>query len=325
MPSSVRIQRNIAFLAVFLFIIKIIAWRWTHSVAIFTDAMESIVNVVAGLIGWYSVWLAAKPRDRNHPYGHGKVEFISASIEGTLIIIAGLIIIYEAILKIKHPQQIQKLDWGLILIGFTAVLNYGVGSYAVKHGLSKRSMAVEAAGRHLKTDTYSTGGVIIGLALMWVTGWYWLDTVIALVIAFFILYTGYKVIRKSLAGIMDEADIKLLDDLIRFLNQNRRPSWIDLHNLRMVQYGKTLHLDGHITLPWYYTVRQAHDETEALTLMIRQQFGNAIELFLHVDYCEDFSCKICFLKDCQVRRHAPEKRIQWTTENVLQDRKHQIN
>jgi divalent metal cation (Fe/Co/Zn/Cd) transporter len=121
---------------------------------------------------------------------------------------------------------------------------------------------------------------------------------------------------------MDEADMQLLDNLIGFLEQHRRPQWIDLHNLRMVQYGTTLHLDGHITLPWYYTVRQAYEEIEALNLMIRQEFGNAIELFLHVDYCEEFSCKICFLTSCQVRLHDPEKRVEWTTENVLQNKKH---
>src|SRR5690606_12023319 len=115
MISTIKIQRNITLLAIALFIIKIIAWRWTGSVSVFTDAMESTVNVAAGFLGWYSIWLSAKPRDKNHPYGQGKVEFISASIEGTLIMVAGLIIIYQAIIHINNPPHIQKIDWGLVL------------------------------------------------------------------------------------------------------------------------------------------------------------------------------------------------------------------
>jgi len=324
MLSAIKIQRNITVLAITLFIIKIIAWQWTKSVAVFTDAMESTVNMAAGFIGWYSVWLSSKPRDKNHPYGHGKVEFISASIEGTLIIVAGVVIIYEAITHLKNPHEIQKLDWGLALLGITAIINYWAGSFANKRGIKSRSMALEAAGNHLKTDTYSTIGVIAGLALMWLTGWYWLDIIIAFAMAGFIIYAGYKVIRKSLAGIMDEADLDLLEHLINFLEANRHPSWIDIHNLRMVQYGNILHLDGHITLPWYFTVQQAHNEIESLNDMIQNKFGNKIELFLHVDYCEDFSCKICDLKNCNVRRHPKEKHIPWTIDNVLRNRKHDI-
>lgn len=326
MQSSIRIQRNITALAILLFVIKMIAWQWTKSVAIFTDAMESTVNVAAGFIGLYSIWLSAKPRDKNHPYGHGKVEFISASIEGTLIIVAGLVIIYQGIINLKNPKAIERLDWGLALLAITAILNYFVGTYAKRLGIKDRSMTLEAAGNHLRTDTFSTVGLIFGLGIMWLTGWYWMDVVIAFIVAAIILWTGYKVLRKSLAGIMDEADLKLLKELIEFLEEKRseHPAWIDIHNLRMVQYGQILHLDGHITLPWYLTVKEAHNEIEELTEIIHQRFGNMIELFLHVDYCEDFSCEICAKNDCQVRQHPQLKSIPWTMENVLQNRKHRI-
>lgn len=325
MPQTLKLQRNIAFLATGLFIIKTIAWWYTGSVAIFTDAMESIVNVATGFFGWYSVWLAAKPRDRNHPYGHGKVEFISAAIEGTLICIAGLIIVFEAVRKIGEPIVLHKLDLGLILIGLTAVINFLVGIFAVKHGKARRSAAVEAAGRHLTTDTYSTTGVIVGLILLKITGWLWLDVTIALIVAAIILFTGYKVLRSSLAGIMDEADFKLLNELIDYLNEHRRPQWTDIHNLRLIQYGHVLHLDGHLTLPWYYNVKEAHEEIKALDQLIRQKFGNAIEIFVHVDNCEPFSCAICSLKNCPERLQPHSQTIKWTMENVLQDKKHQLD
>lgn len=325
MTKTLNIQRNIAFLATALFIVKSVAWWYTGSVAIFTDAMESIINVVTGFFGWYSVWLAAKPRDRNHPYGHGKVEYISAAIEGTLICIAGVLIIFEAVRNIGQPIVIHKLDTGLLLIGFTALVNFVVGIAAIGHGKKQRSAAVEAAGRHLTTDTYNTIGVIAGLILLKITGWLWLDLVIALLVAVIILFTGYKVLRSSMAGIMDEADFKLLNELIDYLNEHRRPQWTDLHNLRLIQYGRVLHLDGHLTLPWYYNVKEAHEEIKALDHLIRQKFGNSIEMFVHVDNCETFSCAICSLKNCPERLQAHQQTIKWTLENVLQDRKHQLD
>jgi len=322
MTPAVRLQRNIAFLAIALFLIKILAWWYTRSVSVFTDAMESTVNVATGLIGWYSIWLAAKPRDRNHPYGHGKAEFISSAVEGTLIIIAGLVIIYEAVRHLLHPQPVARLDWGLALLAFTAAVNYGAGTYAVRRGIKVKSAALQAGGKHLITDTYSTIGILAGLALLKITGWPWLDPAVAILFALIILVTGYRVMRKSLAGIMDEADLTLLEALIHYLETHRRPSWIDLHNLRMIQYGNVLHLDGHLTLPWYYTVREAHHEIESLHQLIRQKFGDAIELFVHVDGCESYSCRICSLQECPVRQHPLAGRISWKTENVLRNRKH---
>ena len=135
--ETLRIQSWILFVAVLLFSIKIIAWWLTRSVAILTDALESIVNVIAGLVGLYSLSIAYKPRDSNHPYGHGKAEFLSAAIEGTLIMLAGLFIIYEAITQLIHPRKLQQLNYGILLIGISAIINFIVGLYAVKKGKDK--------------------------------------------------------------------------------------------------------------------------------------------------------------------------------------------
>lgn len=325
MISTIRLQRNIAFLAILLFIIKIIAWWWTKSVAVFTDAMESTVNVATGLIGWYSVWLAEKPRDRNHPYGHGKAEFISAAIEGTLIFIAGILIIYEAAVHIREPKSIKDLNVGLLLLAITAAINFLAGRYAIAQGKKMHSATLEAGGRHLCTDTYSTIGIIIGLVLLMITKWQWLDAAVAVVFAVIIIATGYKVLRKSLAGIMDEADLSLLEELITYLQTSRKAQWIDLHNLRMIQYGSTLHLDGHLTLPWYFTVKEAHKEIDVLDTLVREKFGYSVELFVHVDGCESFSCSICQLDECPVRQHDFEALILWNPGNVLENRKHHLD
>jgi len=322
MNASIKLQRNIALLAFVLLAIKLLAWYWTGSVAVYTDALESIVNVVSGLFGWYSLWLAAKPKDLNHPYGHGKVEFISSAIEGMLIIIAGIAIIYEAIQHWFEPRVIQKLDYGLLLLLATGLINYAVGTYALRKGKRKMSATLQAAGSHLRTDTYSTLGIVLGLFLLKITGWQWLDIAVAVVFAIIILATGYRIMRRSLAGIMDEADIKLLQELIDYLNKHRRPSWIDLHNLRIIQYGHVLHLDGHLTLPWYFTVREAHEEIEALNQLIQDKFGTAVEMFVHVDGCEPYSCPFCCKMDCEVRQHPYQHQLPWTTENVLLNKKH---
>ncbi|MNU65092.1 Ferrous-iron efflux pump FieF [compost metagenome] len=323
--NPVRIQRNIAFLAIFLLAFKMVAWLLTGSVAIFTDALESIVNVVAGLFGWYSLWLAAKPRDANHPYGHGKVEFISAAIEGTLISIAGLVIIIESVKGLGKPHALQKLDIGLVLVAFTAVVNYIVGTYAINTGRKNRSATMEASGRHLRTDTYSTIGIVVGLVLIRFTGWLWLDGVVAIVFAIIILVTGYRVLRNSISGIMDEADMSLLEEAITYVNEHRRPAWIDLHNLRIIRYGNVLHLDGHLTVPWYYTVVQAHEEMKALEDLVVDKYGTTVELFIHLDPCEPFSCPLCTIENCTVRKVPFRYRIEWDIDNVMKNSKHLLD
>ena len=322
--ENLRLQKWVVITALFLFAIKIIAYFLTHSVAILTDALESTVNVIAGVIGWYSLYISAKPRDVDHPYGHGKAEFISAAVEGTLIAIAGFIIIYESVDHFLHPQPLKQLDYGILLIGATALINFLVGYRSVQKGKKNNSLALIASGKHLQTDTYSTLGIIAGLALIYFTGKSWIDSAVAIVFAFIIIRTGYKIIRSSLAGIMDEADIDLLKKMIGHLNEHRRVNWIDLHNLRVIKYGGVLHIDCHLTVPWYLNVREAHLEIDELIGLIKHQFGESIEFFVHTDGCLEFSCSLCSKFDCQVRRRPFEKRVQWTLENVVSNKKHRL-
>lgn len=311
--------------AITLFIVKLIAWFLTGSLAILTDALESIVNIVAGFLGLYSLNLASKPKDADHPYGHGKVEFLSAGVEGSLIIIAGFYIIYEAVQSLFYPHLIQKLNTGIILIAFTAVVNFIIGKLCIKTGRKNKSLQLIAGGRHLVTDTFSTVSILVGLLIIYFTGYVFIDTVIAFLVASFIIYTGYKIVRVSVAGIMDEADDQLLKDIVDLLNKNRKENWIDLHNTRIIKYGSTLHCDCHLTVPWYLTVREAHAEIEALAGLIKNEFGEAVELFVHSDACCDFSCKICSKQNCMVRKHDFENRITWTIKNISNDARHTIN
>jgi len=322
--QNLQIQKWVAAISVLLLITKFFAYYLTHSVSILTDALESIVNVAAGFIGLYSLYVAAKPKDIDHPYGHGKAEFLSAAIEGTLITSAGAIIIYKAIMSFISPAELQKLDYGIYLVAAAGIINFIVGFITEKKGEKSNSVALIASGKHLKSDSYSTFGIIAGLILIYFTKLKWIDPAVAIIFGLIIIYTGYKILRRSIAGIMDEADIELLKKIVDILNKNKRENWVDLHNLRVIKYGTVLHIDCHLTLPWYLNVHEAHTEVEALSALVRKEFGESVELFVHVDGCLPFSCKVCNKQNCNVRKHNFEKRIDWTLENVLQDKKHQV-
>jgi len=320
--QNFRIQLWITTLSIVLFVAKIVAYNLTHSLSILTDALESIVNVLAGFIGLYSLFIAAKPRDIDHPYGHGKAEFISAASEGALITGAGFLIIYETIQNIVHKHPIGKLDTGLILIGITGLINYIAGYVCLKIGKKNNSLALQASGKHLQIDTYSTFAIIIGLLIMLLTHWVWLDKVLASLMSLFIIYNGYSIIRESLAGIMDEADMTLLNKFVAILNNHRRENWVDLHNLRVIKYGSTLHIDCHLTVPWFINVHEAHDEVEALGKIITNTFGHSIESFVHTDGCLPFGCPICIKKDCEKRKHPFLNQLEWTLDNTISNQKH---
>lgn len=323
--ESYSIQKTVTIIAVLLFIVKLLAWYITNSVAILTDALESTVNVITGFVGLYSLHLASLPKDENHPYGHGKAEFLSAALEGSLISVAGLIIIYEAINNLKHPHPIGRLDYGIYLVSLTAAVNFIAGYFAIRKGTKNNSLALIASGKHLQSDTYSTIGIILGLALIALTGIGWLDSAVALVFAFIIIITGYRIVRSSIAGIMDEADKTLLDDIVAYLNHCRVPEWIDLHNLRIIKYGSVLHLDCHMTVPWYLNVNEAHTEVDRLERIIREKYGMSVELFVHLDGCQPFSCPICDKTDCPVRQHPFQRKIDWTVENISLNSKHRMS
>lgn len=322
--QNLKVQKWVAAISLVLLVAKFFAYYTTHSVSILTDALESIANVGAGILGLYSLHVAAKPKDFDHPYGHGKAEFLSAAVEGTMITCAGAIILYKAIKNLFYPIAIHQLDFGIWLIAATAVVNFILGYYCLRIGKKNHSIALKASGRHLQSDTWSTIGIIIGLVLLHFTQWQWIDSVVAIFFGLLIIYTGYKILRRSIAGIMDEADIKLLTRLVDLLNRNRSENWVDLHNLRVIKYGSVLHLDCHLTVPWFLNINEAHLEIDALADLVRKEFGETMELFVHTDGCLPFSCKICTKENCRERKYNFEKRIDWTLENISENKKHEL-
>ncbi|MDB5281361.1 MAG: cation diffusion facilitator family transporter [Bacteroidota bacterium] len=320
--AALRIQLFAVVIGVLLLFAKFMAYLYTHSNTVLTDAIESIINVVAGLFALYSLYLASKPKDYDHPYGHGKVEFISAGFEGILIVIAGGIIIVKSVIGFFHSRPLEHLDIGIIVISVSGIINYVIGAVLEKAGTQNDSLTLKADGAHLKSDAYSSLGIFIGLILILCTGWGWLDNVVAIIFGFIIGFLGVRLVRKSIAGIMDEADESLIASIVTHLNEHRQTAWIDIHNLRVIQYGNKLHVDCHVTLPWYFTLEQAHHEIEEIAIIMNKKHKTQIEFFIHEDPCIIESCKICMIEDCPVRQEAFKEKIIWTVENVRTNRKH---
>ncbi|WP_394673841.1 cation diffusion facilitator family transporter [uncultured Chryseobacterium sp.] len=320
--EKIGFQKLIAVFGIILFIGKLVAWKLTNSDAVFSDAMESIVNVISAFMGLYSLHLAAKPKDEDHPYGHGKVEFVTSGIEGALIAIAGIMIIYEGINSLLTGKVLDKLDWGILIIAATAVINYILGYISVKKGRRENSLVLISSGKHLQSDTVTTLGVVISLVVVYFTKIYWLDSVVALIFGLYIIFVGYKIVRRSLSGIMDEQDPDLLNQIVSILEENRRTEWIDIHNMKIQQFGASLHIDAHITLPWYYSLRDAHKEMENVIMLLAKNTQRSVEFNFHMDDCKSISCPVCQIMDCPVRERDFVKRVQWTPENMTRVEKH---
>lgn len=321
--ANIRIQTWVVAVGILLLLAKFGAYIITHSNAILTDALESIVNIVAGGIGLYSLQLSAKPRDADHPYGHGKIEFISASIEGTLVLFAGLIIIGKSIYSFVYPQPLSDLDTGIFIILITAVINFSLGLICIRQGRKSGSPALAGSGAHLQSDAYSTFGIIAALVMIYFTGFKMLDNIIAIGMGMFICYTGYQVVRKAIAGIMDEADYDLLRKIISQLNNERRDEWVDLHNMRVIKYGNVVHIDCHLTLPWYINVREAHEQVSRVDESVKKDLQNPVELFIHTDPCvPQVQCPICMNRHCAMREAPLQMTITWNLETSLQNKKH---
>jgi cation diffusion facilitator family transporter len=310
------VQRRIVFFSLMLFIAKIIAYFLTNSVGILTDALESTVNVLTGFISLYSIHVALKPKDANHPYGHGKIESLSASIEGILILFAGLIIIFEAIKRLFNPIEIQQLDIGIIIIALAGIINYILGYYSIKTGRKHQSIALVAGGKHLQSDTYSTIGLVAGLLLLLFTKIAWLDSAIAILFGSIIIYTGYKILKETTSNLMDEADIKVLREILEIISANRSEQWIDIHNLKLLKYGDIYHIDFDLTLPFYMNISDAHKEGDLVKKVIAENYQNPIDFTIHTDFCTPDLCQYCKVKDCDYRKQEFSKDLEWTIEDL---------
>jgi cation diffusion facilitator family transporter len=313
---KLTVQKRIVIISIILLIGKFIAYFLTQSVGILTDALESIVNVIAGLITIYSLYISIKPRDDDHPFGHGKIESLSASIEGLLIIFAGLFIIYEAIIRLFDQFMPPKLDIGIIIVGVAGLINYVIGYYSIWIGKKNNSIALIAGGKHLQSDTYSSIGLVIGLIILLITKIPWIDSAIALIFGSIIIITGYKILKETISNLMDEADFSLLEKFKQIVWNNKSETWIDIHNLKIVKYGDTHHIDCDLRLPRYYNIVEAHNESDILKNIVEKNYGEKFDITIHIDACNSTFCKTCAMQNCTIREFEFENIQQWTIQNI---------
>ncbi|MFT4031213.1 MAG: cation diffusion facilitator family transporter [Siphonobacter sp.] len=308
--------------SVLLMLLKFVAWWFTGSSAILSDALESIVNVIASGFATYSVYLAAQPRDLNHPYGHGKIEFFSAGLEGVLILLAGIFIIIQAIRQWIYPEPLQKLDTGIFLLSVTMVVNYVVGYFVQREGMRQASPSLLADGKHLQLDALSTLFLLLGVTLVLLTGYDWMDYLISVVFGILLVFNGFQIARKSAGSLMDEVDTPTLQQVVEILTEQRKEYWIDVHNLRIQQYGADLHVDCHLTLPYYWNLERVHNAVHEFEDVLDEKIDSQVEIFVHADPCLPECCPHCQVENCPVRQQLFSNSIFWNQENMVLNQKH---
>lgn len=291
---------RIAFAAgVIILVFKFVAYYATNSAALLSDALESIINVIASAFAMWSIHLAKTPPDSNHPYGHGKVEYFSALLEGVLIIIAAGCIMYTAFPKILVPEELTRLDYGLLVSVVASAMNLALGLFLIKQGRMTNSITLVADGKHVLTDVYTTAGVLIGLVVVLLTNWLWMDGLIACVVAINILWTGYGLARESVKGLMNEIDHSLVKEICSLLNSNRRPEWISIHKLRAWRAGRFIHVDFHLALPKQLSFEEAHNVVESLEALFKREYDGISEVMIRTDICDHDLCSICSYQKCK--------------------------
>ncbi|MBI1367947.1 MAG: cation diffusion facilitator family transporter [Planctomycetes bacterium] len=248
----------------------------THSAAVLSDAMESVVNIVAAAMAAFSTWYASQPADREHPYGHGNIEFISVGVEGTMIVVAGLIIVFESTRRLWFGLAPEALDAGMGALAIVNIAMFGLALYVKRHGRTYDSPTLRADGTHLMIDCLTTLVIIASLAAVRFTGWVWLDAVTGIVMAIYVTVSGLRLMRQSLAGLMDEADLEeeaamrqLLDDAVE------AGEILSYHKLRHRHVGAFHWVDLHLQLPAEMTVVKAHSIASEIEGRIEDCLGRA--------------------------------------------------
>lgn len=287
---------------VLIFAGKLGAYALTGSSAVFSDAMESVVNVAAALLLLYSLIVAARPADRDHPYGHGKVEFFSAGVEGTLIAVAAIAILVEAVRDLVRGPELRNLDAGLGVVAGLTLANGLLGAYLVRVGRRTGSLALEADGRHLWTDVVTSVGVLAGLGAVWITGLVVLDPLMAIAVALNILREAWQLVRRAVGGLMDEADAAVLERIVETLERRRPAWWIDVHGLRAWRSGAIHHADLHLCVPRYFDADQLHEIDGEVRDAVLASVQSAGDVLVHFDPCRPRQCPICEMAGCPVRK-----------------------
>lgn len=303
--------------SVAVFGLKYFGYLQTHSSAVLSDALESIVNVIASLAALLVMRAVSEPADDEHPYGHGKLEYFSAAFEGGMIVFASLAIAYGAVIAYLKSEPLHNINVGLIYIGIAGLVNVLLGLHLKTVGKKYQSAALAASSSHVMSDAWTTAGVFAGLVLVMLTGWIWVDCVVALAVAGHLLFSGWKIVRKSIGGLIDEMEPAALMEIATAFQKCRTPGFIDIHKLKVIRSGRFHHIDAHIVVPEYWDVSHAHEIVHELELNIVKNYPYDGEVAFHLDPCKRRHCDHCDMSDCKVRQKDFVAYKAFTTQNLI--------
>jgi cation diffusion facilitator family transporter len=274
--------------AVFTIGLKFTAFAVTGSAGLFSDALESLVNLFAASMALFALWYSNKPTDADHPFGHEKIEFFSSGLEGVLVAVAGLTTAYYAVDRLLHPKSIEELGLGTTLAVVASIVNFGVAQLLLRTGKQHRSIVLEADGHHLMTDVYTSLAIVAGLILVMLTGVQWLDPALALIVGLNIVRTGFVLVRRSFDGLMDRAWPAEEQESFRTAIQANLPSKATFHLLRTRQAGRRRFAEFHLLLPGGLSLKEAHDAAHDLEAKLQEQFSELV-LTMHIEPIEELT------------------------------------
>jgi len=318
--ARIRVRAGILSLglSIVLLAAKYQAYRMTGSTAILSDALETIVNVVAALFALGGLVFAGRPADRNHPYGHGKIEFFSAAFEGGLIAFAAVVIVYEVGQSLLAGPEVRRLGVGVLIVAAAGLVNLGLGLYLLRTGRHYQSLTLIADGKHVLSDFWTSVGIVLGLGLVQLTGIAWLDPMVALVVALSLMWTGFRLVRHAAGGLLDEEDPALLSRVLNALQGYVGHGVIRVHHLRAIRSGRFHHVEAHLVVPEFWSVEQAHDVAEDVAARVIRDLGVEGEMVFHTDPCHRIYCAVCDLEDCPIRREPFRNVTPLTLEEAVQ-------
>lgn len=302
--------------------IKLYAAHIADSSALRSDALEGSVNVLAAAFGLGSLLFAEKPADDDHPYGHGKIEYFAQAFEGGLISLAGFLIVIDTIVRLFHPSQMEQLGLGLKLSIFAGLLNGVLGLIIIVTGKKHHSQILIADGIHLLTDLVTTIALGLGLVLVIYTGWHWLDPVLAFCVALFLFRTGFVLVRDSSKTLLDAANPMLTEKIAKHLNEIPRGKIIAVHDTKAQEFGRDKHVDIHVVVPEFLSIKEAHDLSDLFSLKLAEKLGHGSEVHTHIDPCERDYCSECQMTPCVIRRAPFSSQAPFTRENITLPGKH---
>ncbi|PLB86539.1 cation-efflux pump [Dysgonamonadaceae bacterium] len=273
--------------AVVTILLKFTAYRVTGSIGFFSDALESIVNLLAAVFGLVMLHVSEKPADEGHEFGHSKAEYFSSAIEGALILLAAFSIIWSAIPRLIHPIALENINIGLLFSVGASLVNLAVGQVLIHNGKKSKSLLVEADGKHLMTDVWTSAGVIVGIFMVKITGILILDPIIAILVAINIVYTGYRLISRSTNGLMDASISETEIDKVKKYLDSLKEKNITYHSLMTRQAGQRKFISFHLLVPGAWTVQQGHENADIIEETIEDMFDEPVTVTSHIEPVED--------------------------------------